>query len=101
MIPENVISYFSVRNVMPQSEAATVFADLERFLNASSLSRRVPSKLVDEAWHVFILHTQQYAEFCTKHFGRFIHHVPDAPDANIVNSDESRCSNCSSNCKSK
>ncbi len=31
---------------------------------------------VDVAWHGFILHTRQYAEFCKRHFGTFIHHDP-------------------------
>lgn len=32
---------------------------------------------IDEAWHHFILFTQDYDEFCKKHFGKFIHHVPN------------------------
>lgn len=31
---------------------------------------------VDVAWHAFILHTRQYADFCAKFFGNFIHHDP-------------------------
>lgn len=36
-----------------------------------------PSPLVDAGWHVFILYTQDYAEFCKKTAGRFIHHEPN------------------------
>ena len=36
-----------------------------------------PSKLVDIGWHTFILYTHEYAEFCDRIAGRFIHHVPD------------------------
>ncbi len=36
-----------------------------------------PSELVDIDWHVFILHTREYAEFCERVAGYFIHHVPD------------------------
>ncbi|HEX5200919.1 MAG TPA: hypothetical protein VFW27_13390 [Actinoplanes sp.] len=39
-----------------------------------------PSELVDIGWHTFILHTIDYAEFCDRIAGRFIHHVPDEPD---------------------
>ncbi|MFF5023771.1 glycine-rich domain-containing protein [Streptomyces collinus] len=35
-----------------------------------------PSKLVDSGWHAFILHTVDYAEFCQRVAGRFVHHVP-------------------------
>lgn len=36
-----------------------------------------PSPLVDIGWHEFILYTHEYAEFCEKLAGRFIHHAPN------------------------
>jgi hypothetical protein len=36
----------------------------------------MPSKVVDELWHEFIVHTQEYARFCHGAFGHFFHHVP-------------------------
>lgn len=36
----------------------------------------MPSFLVDEAWHGFILDTSRYAEFCQLAYGRFLHHFP-------------------------
>jgi hypothetical protein len=45
----------------------------------------VPSQLVDAGWHAFILHTADYAEFCQRVAGRFIHHRPDnSGDAVLV-----------------
>lgn len=38
-----------------------------------------PSELVDIGWHTFILHTRDYADFCQRLAGRFIHHQPDPP----------------------
>ena len=35
-----------------------------------------PSRAVDIGWHTFILHTLDYAEFCQRVAGRFIHHNP-------------------------
>lgn len=35
-----------------------------------------PSKQVDIGWHTFILYTRDYAEFCDRIAGRFIHHIP-------------------------
>ena len=31
---------------------------------------------IDDMWHVFILDTHDYADFCARYFGRFIHHDP-------------------------
>ncbi|SCL28638.1 hypothetical protein GA0070616_3732 [Micromonospora nigra] len=40
-----------------------------------------PSKLVDIGWHTFILHTRDYADFCHRLAGRYIHHQPEpTPD---------------------
>jgi hypothetical protein len=36
-----------------------------------------PSELVDMGWHIFILYTHEYTEFCDRIAGRYIHHVPD------------------------
>lgn len=35
-----------------------------------------PIHIIDKMWHTFILFTQEYKNFCMKHFGLFIHHVP-------------------------
>ncbi|GAA3070652.1 glycine-rich domain-containing protein [Streptosporangium carneum] len=36
-----------------------------------------PSEQVDVGWHTFILYTRDYAAFCQRTAGRFIHHTPD------------------------
>jgi hypothetical protein len=36
-----------------------------------------PSHIVDLAWHTFVLHTREYANFCEQIAGRFIHHAPE------------------------
>jgi hypothetical protein len=36
-----------------------------------------PSRRVDAGWHAFILHTREYADFCERVAGHFIHHAPD------------------------
>jgi hypothetical protein len=43
-------------------------------------ARLAPSRLVDVGWHVFLLHTHDYAVFCDRLAGRFLHHVPDDSD---------------------
>lgn len=36
----------------------------------------MPSQLVDDLWHEFILYTKAYDGFCRKAFGEFLHHTP-------------------------
>ncbi|MFE5296464.1 glycine-rich domain-containing protein [Streptomyces sp. NPDC056632] len=43
----------------------------------------VPSPLVDIGWHTFILHTVDYADFCQRIAGRFIHHVPTDDEGDV------------------
>lgn len=36
----------------------------------------MPSQVVDEAWHEFIVCTRDYQFFCSSALGRFLHHTP-------------------------
>jgi len=36
----------------------------------------MPSQVVDDLWHEFILYTKGYDAFCRAAFGRFLHHTP-------------------------
>ncbi|MFC4159844.1 glycine-rich domain-containing protein [Chitinimonas lacunae] len=36
----------------------------------------MPSQVVDDLWHEFILYTRNYQEFCRQGFGRLLHHTP-------------------------
>ncbi|QEV22507.1 hypothetical protein CP975_23585 [Streptomyces alboniger] len=38
-----------------------------------------PTNTVDEAWHSFMLDSIHYTHFTNRHFGRYIHHVPELP----------------------
>lgn len=44
---------------------------------ARPAARLAPSELVDIGWHTMLLYTREYAEFCRRVAGRFIHHAPD------------------------
>lgn len=54
------------------------FDEARRFLEVCARSREVhsPPELADHAWHAFVLHTRDYAEYCRHRFGRFVHHQP-------------------------
>lgn len=43
---------------------------------ASNKMVSMPSKVVDDAWHEFILFTRAYQQYCNKALGRYLHHTP-------------------------
>jgi hypothetical protein len=53
---------------------------LRQFFLAYQMSGRkyvaMPSQVVDDLWHEFILYTRAYDNFCGKAFGGFFHHSP-------------------------
>lgn len=51
-----------------------------RLIAAESTANYSPSAMVDDGWHTFILFTRDYAEFCQRVAGFFIHHVPTDED---------------------
>lgn len=56
-----------------------VVDELKKFLtmpHASTGPLAAMSHAVDGLWHVFINHTPQYADFCERTYGRFLHHQP-------------------------
>jgi hypothetical protein len=76
--------------------AEAVFKDLRRYLwlvhlvaeikerdlpELRSLELKVPMfklmNVMDHFWHVFLLFSEDYENFCEEHFGRRIHHVPE------------------------
>nr|CAI43944.1 hypothetical protein [Sorangium cellulosum] len=74
------------KTVATREEAEALFRELVRYLWLVEIdrSRAYPmfSLRVDEAWHQFALFTLEYAEFCRRFFGRFLHHAPsNAPAA--------------------
>lgn len=36
----------------------------------------MPSQVVDDMWHEFILYTRAYEQFCRRAFGHMLHHTP-------------------------
>jgi hypothetical protein len=63
-----------------RKESALVGNGLRQFFLAYLKSGRkyvaMPSQCADELWHEFILYTRHYEDFCSKAFGRFLHHTP-------------------------
>lgn len=65
---------------LDEKTAEMHFTELKKFLIVCRTNigkvRSTPSRKVDEAWHLFILFTRDYAAFCEKYLGQFIHHKP-------------------------
>ena len=54
------------------------FTEMLKFLDlcAASSEPIAPPPKVDDAWHVFVLFTREYAGYCERRFGFFLHHDP-------------------------
>ena len=65
---------------LQERDTDLVLRGLRQFFMAHLRSDRkfvaMPSKLVDAAWHEFILHTQGYQRWCAAAFGGLLHHTP-------------------------
>lgn len=78
---------------LTEEEAGRAFSGMLQFLyvTATVTGRGGPPYYIDAAWHAFILHTRDYAEFCDRYFGRFLHHQPlDASEGTEDSSAEAR-----------
>lgn len=76
---ESVVTRIMEELKVSKAVAEDLFKDLKRFLWLAAVSSEkhlVPSPVLDEAWHAFVLFTSDYAQFCEKHFGGFLHHAP-------------------------
>lgn len=65
---------------LSQRDTELVLRGLRQFFMAHLRSGRafvaMPSRVVDAAWHEFILHTRGYELWCDTAFGRLLHHSP-------------------------
>ncbi|WP_434735483.1 glycine-rich domain-containing protein [Candidatus Accumulibacter necessarius] len=70
------------RPELSEAQRELVFDGLREYFQLCRESRKrlvaMPSQVVDDAWHEFILFTRQYQQFCERGLGRFLHHTPAA-----------------------
>ncbi len=63
-----------------RKETSLVSKGLRQFFTAYLKSGQkpvsMPSEVVDDLWHEFILYTKSYQDFCKGAFGGFFHHSP-------------------------
>lgn len=63
---------------------------LDRFMalkkrSADADAQKVsPSPVIDQVWHAALLYTAEYAEFCEKEVGFFVHHRPQGASEEVA-----------------
>jgi hypothetical protein len=67
---------------LTRKECALVSRGLRQYFLAYLMGNHqfvsMPSVIVDDLWHEFILYTREYQRFCRRAFGGFLHHAPAA-----------------------
>jgi hypothetical protein len=79
--PEGLRRKFrEARPHLTRTQEDLVFDALREWFHVCRLARHrfvsMPSQVVDDAWHAFILFTRGYEAFCRRGIGRFLHHTP-------------------------
>jgi hypothetical protein len=88
---DEIVFRFSEDHGVSPADAEELFTEVKRWLwlcchqkraQERGESRYVAVPLLSEAravdlmWHTFLLFTEDYAAFCDRYFGFFIHHIP-------------------------
>ncbi|WP_244170147.1 glycine-rich domain-containing protein [Amycolatopsis tolypomycina] len=75
---ERLVDRISREHQVGWEYAARIMDQALAFLGtcAHSTEPLAPSDVVDIGWHTFLLYTREYAGFCERVAGRFIHHEP-------------------------
>jgi hypothetical protein len=81
MFPPAVFEKFhQARPALDVKEQQLVARGLRQFFLTYHKSNHhrvaMPSQVVDDLWHEFILFTRDYQSFCRTAFGEFLHHTP-------------------------
>jgi hypothetical protein len=86
---DEVVDRFSRDNGIPEADAKEIFLETKRWLwlcademarSGDGIGEKIPllseARVIDLMWHTFLLFTSDYARFCQKYFGFFVHHQP-------------------------
>lgn len=85
--PSHIIERVAKENGVSFPEAEGCFVECLKLLALNVLepeALHVPSKIVDGAWHAFILHTAEYRRFCQKCLDGFVEHQPSPVTPELV-----------------
>lgn len=80
-LPDAVLERFKQKHpALDDKQCASVRDGLQQYFRICQLAGgrfvSMPSQVVDDLWHEFILFTRNYERFCGQAFGRFLHHTP-------------------------
>lgn len=80
-LPAGVMERFmQKRPELSRDQQALVQQGLQQYFRLCVDARRrfvsMPSQVVDELWHEFILFTRLYQQFCERALGKYLHHTP-------------------------
>ena len=82
---DDVIEKFIDEFKVTKEEASEIFSETLKFLYFAHIGHSIGQNaiitestlIIDKMWHVFILFTKEYTNFCEKYFGRYLHHQPN------------------------
>lgn len=77
-----IVNYVAEHHEVTHAYAERMFTQLLIWFLAVAENPHVRLAMdatVDPAWHAFILHSQDYRDFCNIMYGEYLHHVPPAP----------------------
>ena len=99
--PEPIINKFKAKHSsLSDEDIALVIKGLKNYFYISSHSNGVlimPSIVIDDLWHEFLLYSKEYRSFCDNTFGHFFHHSPN--DTKLFNVDMARFLAWEKSCK--
>lgn len=80
-LPEAIVTRFRAKHPqLTDGDAALVQEGLRQYFQVCQRARgklaAMPSQVVDDLWHEFILFTRNYRHFCNKAYWRYLHHTP-------------------------
>lgn len=78
LVDYSFINKLMENNLWDEEFAERVIMEYKKFMYLiCTKTEAAPCYLVDQVWHQHILYTKDYADFCQKFYGGFIHHNPD------------------------
>jgi len=79
--PEYIVKRFQNENNVKDEDLPIIIEAFKSYLMIFTGRKKnfcpMPSTIVDELWHTFLLFSKEYTFFCKKAFGFYLHHTPN------------------------
>lgn len=75
---ERVLNHYASSYQKTLDETKAVWQRLMKFFEnfKTSTQKSFDDQEADELYHVFLIYTKEYRQFCMKYFGAYIDHIP-------------------------